>query len=106
MARAADEFNAGRPVDDPLPPFRYGIIACALRFFMPGMSPYYDALLTCMSSAPSEEVYAAASRALAQDAVNARDNLKLPIVALDLAGAEAVRLLPHTPCCCPLPSNA
>jgi len=90
FARACDEFNAGR-VDAATPPFTYGIIACALRFFVPEMSPYYASLFDVMGAVPVEDVYAASSKALVADAVHVRDVDRLPIVALDIAGAEAVR---------------
>jgi adenosine deaminase len=68
--------------------FHFGIIVCALRWFMPGMSSYYDRLFGVMPSAPPKAVFAAASLELARAAVRLRDDHGLPIVAFDLAGAE------------------
>jgi adenosine deaminase len=71
------------------PPFRYGIIACAMRMFTGGFSPYFQGLVTALEHAPMPEVYGIASMALARAVVDARDRLGLPVVAFDLAGAEA-----------------
>jgi adenosine deaminase len=71
------------------PPFRFGIIACALRFFSAGFGPYYADLLGVLGQWPVPEVYGAASLSLARLVVDARDRLALPIVGFDLAGAEA-----------------
>ena len=71
------------------PPFRYGIIACALRMFGPSHSPYYRGLHSALNGWTKPEIYAAASLSLARSVVEARDRLGLPVVAFDLAGAEA-----------------
>lgn len=71
------------------PPFRYGIIACAMRMFSGGFSPYYRDLLNVLHQWPAKEVYGVASLSLARAVVEARDRLALPVVGFDLAGAEA-----------------
>jgi adenosine deaminase len=71
------------------PPFRYGIIACAMRMFTGGFGPYFKDLLTVLGHWPVKEVYGAASMTLARTVVDARDRLGLPVVGFDLAGAEA-----------------
>jgi adenosine deaminase len=71
------------------PPFRYGIIACAMRMFSPGFSPYYQDLMRVLEGWPVPHVYGAASLSLARAVVESRDRLGLPIVGFDLAGAEA-----------------
>ncbi len=71
------------------PPFRYGIIACALRMFGPAHSPYYRGLHSALQGFTQPEIHAAASLSLARAVVEARDRLGLPVVAFDLAGAEA-----------------
>lgn len=71
------------------PPFRYGIVACAMRMFTGGFGPYFHDLLQVLGHWPVKEVYSAASLTLARTVVDARDRLGLPIVAFDLAGAEA-----------------
>ena len=71
------------------PPFRYGIIACAMRMFTGGFAPYYGDLLGVLSGWPAKEVYGIASLSLARAVVDARERLGVPVVAFDLAGAEA-----------------
>ncbi|MEZ4317294.1 MAG: adenosine deaminase family protein [Myxococcota bacterium] len=71
------------------PPFRYGIIACAMRMFTAGFAPYFRDLLSVLGHWPVKEVYGAASLSLARAVVDARDRLGIPVVGFDLAGAEA-----------------
>lgn len=71
------------------PPFRYGIIASAMRMFRAGFAPYYEKLLTVLDQWPMNAVYGVASTSLARAVVEARDRLSLPVVGFDLAGAEA-----------------
>lgn len=71
------------------PPFRYGIIACAMRMFTGGFAPYFKNLLQSLDRWPAKEVYGVASLSLARSVVEARDRLGLPVVGFDLAGAEA-----------------
>jgi adenosine deaminase len=71
------------------PPFRYGIIACAMRMFTGGFAPYFKNLLASLDQWPAKEVYGVASLSLARSVVAARDRLGLPVVGFDLAGAEA-----------------
>jgi adenosine deaminase len=75
--------------NDGKPPFRYGIIACAMRMFTGGFSPYYEDLLRVLGNWPATAVYNIASTSLVRQVVDARDRLGLPIVGFDLAGAEA-----------------
>ncbi|HUI08309.1 MAG TPA: adenosine deaminase family protein [Verrucomicrobiae bacterium] len=70
-------------------PFHFGIIACALRFFVPQMSPYYRRMFEVMPYASPKQVFAAASMELARAAVDLARNKGLPVVGFDLAGAEA-----------------
>ncbi len=79
----SDAVKAGRP------PFRYGIIACAMRMFTGAFGPYFADLLEVLGHWPVKEVYGVASMTLARTVVDARDRLGLPIVGFDLAGAEA-----------------
>lgn len=71
------------------PPFRYGIIVCAMRMFTAGFAEYYRDLLSVLSNWPMKEVYGVASLSLARSVVEVRDELGLPIIGFDLAGAEA-----------------
>jgi adenosine deaminase len=70
-------------------PFYFGIIACALRFFVPQMSGYYQGLFHVMSYCPPKHLFATASLELARAAVRLVQEQGLPIVGFDLAGAEA-----------------
>jgi len=71
------------------PPFRFGLICCAMRMFSGGFGPYFRDLLSVLPNWPVKAVYGVASLSLARTVVDARDNLGLPVVAFDLAGAEA-----------------
>ncbi len=70
------------------PLFHYGMIVCAMRFFVAPSSPWFGSLISLMSETHAEELYAVASLELAKAAVRMRDELGLPIVGFDLAGAE------------------
>ncbi len=70
------------------PPFFYGIIACALRFFTGGFSPWYAHLCDLFQDAPEEEVFGMASEELARAVARIRDEEGIPIVGFDLAGRE------------------
>lgn len=74
--------------EDGEPPFRYGIIACAMRMFSAGFAPYYKNLLSALDHWPAKEVYGVASLSLARSVIQARDERGLPVVGFDLAGAE------------------
>lgn len=71
------------------PPFRYGIICCAMRMFSAGFGPYFRGLLDVLPQWPVKKIYGIASLSLARAVVDARDRFGLPIVGFDLAGAEA-----------------
>ena len=89
LERARREHEASPAVTEHgHPPFRYGIIVCALRMFTPVFSRWYEQLLSVMGEAPKESVYATASLELARAAVRVRD-AGVPIVGFDLAGEEA-----------------
>ena len=81
---ASEEVTSGT-----IPPFRYGIIACAMRMFTGSFAPYYKSLLSTLGHFPAKEVYGVASMALARAVVEVRDRTGLPLVGFDLAGAEA-----------------
>ncbi len=90
LERARVEFD-GEPLvkSGEEPPFRYGIICCAMRMFRPGFSEYFNHFLQAHRYAPVKEVYRMASLELARAAVIARDEHELPIAGFDLAGEEA-----------------
>ena len=78
-----------------VPPFRYGIITCAMRMFSGGFGPYYADLLNVLEGWPMPKVFGIASLSLARRVVDARDRLGLPIVGFDLAGASRQIRQPH-----------
>ena len=76
--------------DGSMPPFRYGLIACAMRMFTGGFAPYYKNLIGVLDEWPAKEIYGVASMSLARAVVEARDRHGLDtVVGFDLAGAEA-----------------
>ena len=94
LQRAREEFNSllradqedGRRLTEPH--YDYGIIACAMRMFFPGMSKYYDALFQLHPYADAHSLTSMASVNLVQAATVARDKFQVPVVAIDIAGAE------------------
>ena len=83
-ANAAPAIVAGHE-----PPFRTGVIVCAMRFFTGGFSPYYRGYVEAHQYRNQREIIALASEDLARGAVAVRDRLGLPIVGFDLAGQES-----------------
>ncbi|NOY28003.1 MAG: adenosine deaminase family protein [Oligoflexia bacterium] len=89
MARAQVEENGSQGVRDGRdPPFRYGIIVCAMRMFTGAFSAWYDRLCQVLDQAPRSQIFGMASLELARAAVSCRDRLGIPIVGFDLAGQE------------------
>ena len=70
------------------PPFHYGIIVCAMRFFTGAFSPWFAHLTDIFQDAPQDQVLSMASLEMARAAVRIRDEEELPIVGFDLAGRE------------------
>jgi adenosine deaminase len=91
LGRAKREFEARPEVrDGSMPPFEYGIIACAMRMFGPaGFSPYYDDLFRMHRYSEPMQVIRLGAVELARGAVKARDELGIPVVGFDIAGQEA-----------------
>jgi len=87
LARAQAEHQAACAPGEP--PFRYGLIVCALRMFQPGFSAVYRQLCEALSESDSMALYGEAALQLVRAAVRLRDEQGLPIVAFDLAGHEA-----------------
>jgi adenosine deaminase len=89
LKRATDEHNRSGPVQNGLePPFRYGMIVCAMRMFTEEMSPYFQQIHRVHRESPRDYVGGLASLELARAAVRIRDEYGLPIVGFDLAGQE------------------
>lgn len=88
LARAQKEFNQQPSVrKGEEPPFYYGIIVCALRAFGP-FSEYYAKFLEAHPFSDMASIVGLCSLELARGAVKIRDELSIPIVGFDLAGAE------------------
>jgi adenosine deaminase len=86
LRRARQEINAGLGPDEP--PFDYGIIVCAMRFFDENFSAYYRTLCRVLSYSSPLEVIRAASLELAKAGVRLRRDTDIQIVGFDLAGSE------------------
>jgi len=83
---ARDEFN--ETIAENEPPFEYGIIITAMRFFTPAFSVYYDDLARVHRFSTEDELIPMASLELAKAAVKLRDTTDIQVVAFDLAGSE------------------
>ncbi len=89
LKRAQREQNSSPAVKEMgEPPFHYGIIVCALRFFTANFSPWYGHLVDLFQDAPEKYIFSMASLELARSAVRLRDEEGLPISGFDLAGRE------------------
>mgnify|MGYP003607381400 CR=1 FL=1 len=90
MARAEKEFNARKEVvNKEEPPFKYGLIACAMRMFGKNFSPYYGSFYNLHSFSEPMEVIRMGALELAKAMVKIRDEQGIPVVGFDLAGQEA-----------------
>lgn len=89
LDRAKRDFNRRPAVaSGEQPPFEYGIIACAMRYFDEGFSRFFASFMAAHRYSSPMRVYSLASQEMAYAAVRARDELGLPVVGFDLAGAE------------------
>jgi adenosine deaminase len=90
LDRARRAHEASPPVAERgEPPFRYGLICCAMRMFTGAFGPYFRNLLQALPQWPQKDVYGIASLSLARSVVEIRDRYGVPVVGFDLAGAEA-----------------
>lgn len=80
--------NSDAVLLDDEPPFRAGMIVCAMRMFTAGFSEYYRKIHEVLPEMPPRDRGGIASLELARAAVQLRDSLGLPIVGFDLAGSE------------------
>ncbi len=89
LKRAQLEFNQHPDIKSGRePPFHYGIIACALRSFG-AYSEYLSSFLNSHPFSDSKSLFGLCSLELVQGIVKCRDRFDLPIVAIDLTGAES-----------------
>lgn len=90
LQRFADQFNGkAEVVSGDEPPFRYGIICCAMRMFNQHFSDYYGRFASAHAFSPEKRLMSLASEELAMAVIRMRDKLGYPIVGFDLAGQEA-----------------
>ncbi|MEE9384432.1 MAG: adenosine deaminase family protein [Nannocystaceae bacterium] len=89
LRRAERRFNSRKLVKDGLePPFRAGVIVCAMRFFNSHFSEHYAAYFRALPHMEPNRIFGLASAELAKAAVAARDDEGLAVVGFDLAGQE------------------
>lgn len=89
IRRAEEKFNAlPGVVSGDEPPYRCGIIVCAMRFFTAGFSPFFQNYVESHAYRDPREIIVLASEDLARAAVALRNKHGLPIVGFDLAGQE------------------
>ncbi|OWY93237.1 putative adenosine deaminase [Phytophthora megakarya] len=90
LKRATDEFNDKDEdvISGLAPPFAYGIIVCAMRFFTAEFSPYYKQFCEVHRHEEPSRLYGLASMALITQAYATKVEHGVPVVALDAAGAE------------------
>jgi len=89
LGRAKSEFNRRTEVASGLePPFEYGIVTCAMRYFDERFSQYFRAFVELHRYSGARRIFALASQEMAHAAARARYEHGLPVVGFDLAGAE------------------
>jgi len=89
LERAKREFNQRPAIKSGAePPFDYGIIACAMRFFNEHFSEFYADFLRTHAYSSRDRIHGLASFELVKAAARARDDLGVPVVGVDLAGPE------------------
>lgn len=87
--RAKKEINSRPEIKNGKePPFEYGIICCALRMFTREFPGYYRKLVQMHPHMPQDDLSSFASFDLVRTMIHVRDNLGVPLVGVDLAGAE------------------
>jgi len=90
LARAKGEINASKAIASGSEPyFEYGIICCAMRMFNENFPGVFKKLMSVHKYMDREELYGLAALDLVESMIYCRDELGLPIVGFDLAGAES-----------------
>lgn len=87
LKRAKDEINSSMPPGEP--PFDYGIIVIAMRFFAANFSEYYRRLFEVHPYSDASDIITLASLELAKATVQLREKSDVRIVGFDLAGSES-----------------
>jgi adenosine deaminase len=86
LRKAREEINSRIKSDEP--PFDYGIIVCAMRFFNENFSRYYRDFSAMHPYSTPQETIRLASLELAKAAVKLQNETDIQVVAFDLAGSE------------------
>lgn len=86
LKTATAEMN--RTVEGNAPPYDYGIIVCAMRFFNEHFSQYYADLIHVLRFSTLQEVIQRASLELAKATVSLKESSDVKVVGFDLAGSE------------------
>ncbi|MBT3182739.1 MAG: adenosine deaminase family protein [Deltaproteobacteria bacterium] len=89
LQKAKKEINSRKEIaggDEPK--FEYGIICCALRMFNREFPGSYRRLIDMHQHMPKEDLYGLAALDLVQTMIYVRNEMGVPIVGFDLAGAE------------------
>lgn len=90
LDRARREINAHKDIAvGTVPPFEYGIIACAMRKFEASYSEYFGRIMALHPNLPVLQRYQIAAYDLVRGVIRLRNDKGIPIVAFDLAGEEA-----------------
>ena len=76
LDRRSGEMDKVTAYDSDAPPHHYGIIACAMRFFLPVFSPYYEAFWEVHKGEDPHRVFGLASVALVTAVNNLREKGK------------------------------
>ncbi len=89
LSKAKSEFNRRPEVQSgEEPPFEYGIIACAMRYFNEHFSEFYSDFVRIHSFSHGDRILGLASFELVHAAASARDDAGAAVVGVDLAGPE------------------
>ncbi|KAK3575748.1 hypothetical protein CHS0354_030080 [Potamilus streckersoni] len=88
LRKAQALFNADPDVKSgAVPPFKYGIIVCAMRFFGP-WSEHYQDIYRSFAHSSVRDIVSLGSEAVADATVKLKQTSDMPVVAFDIAGAE------------------
>ncbi len=89
LAKAKEEFNKKKNILSRIePPFEYGIIACAMRFFTEQSSGYFGSIFAAHRHSKADRVFGLASIELVNAVIETRREKNIPVVAIDIAGRE------------------
>ncbi|KAJ3192885.1 hypothetical protein HDU82_003015, partial [Entophlyctis luteolus] len=88
LARAQLDINSTEKIIAGEPEFKYALIMCAMRYFTPESSPWFSDFWEFHKHEQPSRIYSLASMALVATCHEVRMTTGIPIVAIDIAGAE------------------